>query len=142
MTKTDTSAPFPASAGPLRIPVSPGELLDKVTILELKDERIVDASKLANVRRELAILRDEARANLQFDAALLDFTARLKAVNARLWDCEDVIRECERQKDFGERFIDTARAIYRNNDERAEIKRLINLHLGALIVEEKSYAAY
>lgn len=126
----------------IHIPVAPGELVDKITILEIKSERICDAEKLANVRRELDILLLEQQRHIPSDAAIRDMAARLKEVNGRIWDLEDTIRDCERDKDFGEVFLDTARKIYRTNDERAAIKKEINLHLGSTIVEEKSYAAY
>jgi Family of unknown function (DUF6165) len=124
------------------IPVAPGELIDKITILEIKSERMTDPAKLLNVRHELTILRSEQKQHIAADLKLTELELRLKEVNGRIWDLEDVIRECERRKDFEELFIDTARKIYRTNDERAAIKKDINLHLGSLIVEEKSYAAY
>ncbi len=134
-----------ASGGPpplVRVAVSPGELIDKITILELKSERMTDQVKVANVTHELSVLREEARRHVPSDETVARLTAGLKAVNARLWDLEDEIRECERRKDFGAAFIGHARAIYRTNDERAELKKHLNLHLGSAIVEEKSYAAY
>lgn len=124
------------------IPVAPGELIDKITILEIKSERMTDPAKLLNVRHELTILRSEQKQRIAADSKLTELELKLKDVNGRIWDLEDVIRECERRKDFGELFVDTARKIYRTNDERAAIKKDINLHLGSLIVEEKSYAAY
>lgn len=124
------------------IPVAPGELIDKITILKIKSERMSDAEKLLNVRRELEMLRDEQRRHIADDTQISDMQARLEEVNGRIWDLEDVIRDCERNKDFGEVFLDTARKIYRTNDERAAIKKQINIHLGSQIVEEKSYAEY
>jgi hypothetical protein len=131
-----------AGSALIRVAISPGELLDKITILELKSERMTDAAGLANVARELAVLRDDARRSLPSDAVLERLSARLKEINARLWDLEDDIRDCERRKDFGARFIECARGIYRTNDERAAVKKDVNRHLGSLLVEEKSYAAY
>ena len=130
------------TANAILIPVAPGELIDKITILKIKSERMSDAEKLANVRRELEMLRDVQRLNIAEDPQISAMQARLEEVNGRIWDLEDVIRDCERNKDFGEVFLDTARKIYRTNDERAAIKKEINLYLGSQIVEEKSYAEY
>ncbi|WP_181703868.1 DUF6165 family protein [Chthonobacter albigriseus] len=125
----------------IEVPVSWGELIDKITILEIKAERIGDAAKLANVRRELELLNGRLAA-----AAITDevraLTAGLKAVNLELWDIEDEIRDQERAKDFGPRFIELARAVYVTNDKRADLKRALNAALGSAIQEEKSYAAY
>lgn len=130
------------TANVIMIPVAPGELIDKITILKIKSERMSDAEKLVNVRRELEMLRAEQRRHIAADPQIADMQARLEEVNGRIWDLEDVIRDCERNKDFGEVFLETARKIYRTNDERAAIKKEINLHLGSQIVEEKSYAEY
>lgn len=130
------------TADVIMIPVAPGELIDKITILKIKSERMSDAEKLINVRRELEMLRDEQRRHIPGDAQISGMQARLEEVNGRIWDLEDVIRDCERNKDFGDVFLETARKIYRTNDERAAIKKEINLHLGSQIVEEKSYAEY
>ena len=124
------------------VEISPGELIDKITILEIKLERIKDAAKLGNVRTEwetLTAARDGALGN---SAELDRLTAELKEVNVRLWEIEDRIRDCERAKDFGETFVELARGVYRNNDRRAHIKRAINALLGSRLIEEKSYAAY
>jgi hypothetical protein len=129
---------------PLLIPASVGELIDKITILEIKQQRIGDAAKRTNVERELAALMAvvEER-NLGYPAgALAELGRELAGVNAQLWQIEDDIRECERQSDFGARFIELARAVYRRNDERAALKRRINEQCGSELVEEKSYAAY
>jgi hypothetical protein len=126
----------------INIEVAPGELIDKITILEIKDERIKDAAKLANVRTELATLiaaRDQAVDSSQ---ALDHFTAGLKQVNEALWEIEDEIRVCERDGDFGPRFIKLARAVYHQNDRRAALKRQINDLLGSRLIEEKSYVSY
>jgi hypothetical protein len=120
-------------------PISAGELVDKITILEVKSERIAP-EKRANVVHELTLLREiAARALPQGLEAL---TGELRAVNAALWDIEDGKRDCERRGDFGEGFVALARAVYRENDRRAAIKRRINDAAGSEIVEEKSYAAY
>lgn len=126
----------------LNIPVAPGELFDKISILEIKSGRIEDPAKLENVQRELELLcavRD--RAGLDHPR-LADLTVRLKAVNEDLWEIEDAIRDEERRGEFGERFIELARSVYRRNDVRADLKKKINLALGSEIVEEKSYADY
>ncbi|MDQ1079563.1 DUF6165 family protein [Pseudoroseomonas cervicalis] len=125
------------------VPTSVGELIDKITILELKMRHIKDAAKLANVRVELQALQDTfapilAKAPAEAPA-LVD---RLREINGKLWVIEDDIRECERKKDFGETFISLARAVYFTNDDRAAVKRELNVMLGSRFVEEKSYAAY
>ena len=122
------------------VPVSAGELLDKITILRIKAARIADTSRSANVKRELGLLETVAASVGLFDvrhAAQLD---ALATVNAALWEIEDAIRERDSEGDFGARFVSLARSVYRNNDLRASIKREINLLSGSLIVEEKSYA--
>ncbi|MBN2171658.1 MAG: hypothetical protein JW819_10110 [Candidatus Krumholzibacteriota bacterium] len=126
----------------LKVEVSAGELLDKITILEIKAERIMDPVKLANVKRELGILRETWAASPLSRADLAAHVADLKAVNEALWDIEDGIRALEAGRDFGEAFVHLARAVYRRNDERAAIKRRINLQVGSDLVEEKSYADY
>lgn len=126
----------------LLAPVSPGELLDKITILRIKAARIVDADKLANVQRELHMLQklwDEA---IPASVGIAAEEQALEAVNTRLWDIEDQIRDEERAQRFGERFIELARSVYIENDERARIKKRINVALGSAIVEEKSYRPY
>ncbi len=126
----------------IQIPISPGELLDKITILQIKAERISDADKVANVKTELDLLTrvwDEA---VEMDDTLRDLTAELKSINEALWEIEDDIRDEERNKRFGERFIELARAVYVTNDERANAKKKVNLHLNSTIVEEKSYQDY
>lgn len=126
----------------LLAPVSPGELCDKITILRIKAQRIADPAKLANVRHELQVLESAWSASGLTNAAVEAEIAQLHEVNARLWDIEDEIRECERRADFGAQFIRLARAVYIENDERAAIKKRINVGLGASLVEEKSYANY
>jgi tetratricopeptide (TPR) repeat protein len=124
----------------IAIPGAVGELIDKITILEIKSERIQDAAKLDNVRAELALLRallaDEGLAHPRLD----DLRCNLKAVNAELWDIEDDIRICEKSGEFGSSFVALARAVYRMNDSRAALKREINGVFNSAIVEEKSYA--
>jgi tetratricopeptide repeat protein/glycosyl transferase family 9 (putative heptosyltransferase) len=129
-----------AATAPL-VPVSIGELVDRLTILKIKCARIAEAQKLSNVERERAALSAVA-SGLQLEAAAIgELSARLQAVNERLWDIEDEIRACERRSDFGPRFIDLARAVYTNNDERARLKAEINRLSGSSLVEEKAYAA-
>lgn len=123
------------------VPVSWGELIDKITILEIKSVRIDNPVKQANVARELALLGDRL-ASIPLPPAVVGLTAELKAVNLALWEIEDEIRDCERAGDFGPRFVDLARSVYRTNDRRAALKKDINSALGSAIVEEKSYAAY
>lgn len=127
---------------PITVEIAPGELLDKISILEIKLERIGDAAKLANVRVELDVLARARDANLAASARLDDLSRQLKAINEAIWETEDAIREEERDKRFGERFVELARSVYHNNDQRAAIKREINMLLGSAIVEEKSYSSY
>ena len=120
-------------------PISIGELIDKITILEIKGERIADRGKAANVAKELALLRG-IRSRQGLDGAEIDgFARELKTVNAALWDIEDEIREHEARGDFGARFVELARGVYRNNDLRSRVKQRINAAFGSDIVEEKSY---
>jgi len=122
--------------------IAPGELIDKITILRIKSERIADEAKLKNVRTELGILNDTLAKDVPASDELTRLDAALQAVNEELWEIEDDIRDCERNGDFGEDFIRLARAVYVTNDKRAALKKEINLLLGSDIVEEKSYAAY
>jgi len=126
----------------IKIDVAPGELIDKITILEIKAERIADPDKIANVRVELDILATARDRAIPASAELGRLTADLKRVNEALWVIEDDIRECERAEDFGTRFIELARSVYKTNDRRAALKREINLLLGSRLVEEKSYKPY
>ena len=126
----------------LLVPVSWGELLDKITILQIKSERMTDAEKLANVRHELDLLVSVSDRQLVRPAGLDDLVAALRQVNERLWDIEDAIRLCERQQDFGAGFVALARAVYQTNDQRAALKHRINILLGSQVVEEKSYQPY
>jgi len=124
----------------IMVPVSPGELIDKITILRLKAERIADAGKVANVRHELAVL--EAAAEAVPRGVIAAMEAELQEINAALWDIEDAIREADARGDFGAAFVALAQAVYRTNDRRAEVKKRINMALGSAIVEEKSYASH
>ena len=129
-------------AKPILVEVAPGELIDKITILEIKSERIADAGKLKNVRVELDVLAAARDAAMAASAELAELTAQLKQVNEALWEIEDAIRDCERGQDFGPKFIKLARSVYHSNDRRAALKRQINELLGSKLIEEKSYAAY
>ncbi|MBM3566073.1 MAG: hypothetical protein FJX42_08175 [Alphaproteobacteria bacterium] len=129
-------------AATVTVEIAPGELIDKITILDIKLARIKDPAKLANVRAEWETLTRARDKALPTSAELDRATAELRRANETLWDVEDDIRDCERNKDFGPRFIELARAVYVTNDERARVKRRINEMLGSRLVEEKSYAAY
>ena len=122
--------------------IAPGELIDKITILEIKLERMSDAAKLANVRHEWEVLTASRDIHTEPSEALSTLSDQLKQINEALWDIEDNIRDCEREGDFGPTFIELARAVYRTNDVRAQLKRDINVLLGSDLVEEKSYKAY
>ncbi len=124
------------------IPVSWGELFDKLTILEIKKERISDKPKLTNISRELDELLAVSNAHELPDQPLADLVAELRSINETLWDIEDDIRTCERMEDFSSSFIELARSVYKTNDKRAELKLRINRLLGSELVEEKSYEAY
>jgi tetratricopeptide (TPR) repeat protein len=124
------------------VELAPGELIDKITILEIKSERIIDPEKLRNVRTELASLTAARDQGLQGSEKLSRLTAELKAVNEALWQIEDEIRACERSRDFGPKFIELARSVYQQNDRRSAIKRQINQLLGSHLIEEKAYTPY
>jgi hypothetical protein len=126
----------------IQVPVSYGELIDKITILEIKSHQITDPAKLANVRTELDLLNATWAAHPAARTDITDERARLLAVNELLWDIEDRIRLRERAQAFDAEFIELARAVYFRNDERAAVKREINLKLGSQLVEEKSYQDY
>lgn len=124
------------------IPVSWGELFDKLTILEIKQSRIKDRQKLVNINRELEALRTISATSGGPGQALLELVVELRGINASLWDIEDDIRKCERDQDFSDNFIALARSVYKTNDRRAEVKRQINRLLDSELVEEKSYESY
>ncbi|HEX6638200.1 MAG TPA: DUF6165 family protein [Steroidobacteraceae bacterium] len=124
------------------VPISPGELLDKITILRIKAARMGDPLKVANVRHELGLLEQTWKDSGAAAVDLGNEEANLTLVNEKLWVIEDEIRDEERLKRFGEKFIELARAVYVTNDERAAIKKRINTLLGSTIVEEKSYQSY
>ena len=124
------------------VPVAFGELLDKISILQIKSERISDEGKLANVRTELSALEKTWMAHPAGGKDVAQLRAELKAVNEELWDIEDNIRLQDKAGDFGDAFVALARSVYLRNDERARIKKAINLALGSAYVEEKSYKDY
>lgn len=126
----------------IQTPVSYGELIDKITILEIKSRRIADEAKLVNVRNELDLLNTTWGNSTASQTDIAEERARLLAVNELLWDIEDRIRLKERAQAFDQEFIELARAVYFRNDERAAFKREINLKLGSELVEEKSYQDY
>ena len=121
------------------IETSPGELIDKITILEIKSERIGDPAKLRNVRAELEALRAARDRAIARSEEIWALTAQLRAVNEAIWDVEDALRKCELAGEFGAGFVELARSVYKNNDRRAALKRAINEELGSGIIEEKSY---
>jgi Family of unknown function (DUF6165) len=124
------------------VPLSPGELLDKITILRIKAARMKEEVPLRNVREELALLTETWRGSGSAALSLAEDEQALQAVNEKLWDIEDRIREKEAAQRFDAEFIELARAVYLANDERAAIKKRINVRLGSRLIEEKSYAPY
>lgn len=132
--------PIPPGVAP-QIPISWGELIDKITILEIKTQRLPTPEARANAGTELDLLREIAGPVLG-SGETARLAAQLKALNERLWEIEDRIRDHERKGDFGADFIELARAVYKHNDERGQIKREINLTLGSGLIEEKSYSPY
>lgn len=126
----------------IQVPVSPGEVLDKITILEIKSERMDDPGKLANVRRELELLQGTWQQTVEDDETVRRIHAQLKSINEALWEIEDDIRDKERAREFDQRFIELARSVYVTNDQRANAKKELNVYLGSEIVEEKSYQDY
>jgi hypothetical protein len=125
----------------IEVPVSWGELVDKITILQIKSDRMSDVKKLANVRKELSLLGEKLGTNAG-NAEIVRLTGELYTVNCALWDIEDHIRDCENAGDFGEKFVSLARSVYITNDKRADLKREVNMVLGSGLIEEKSYQSY
>ncbi len=126
----------------IRVSVSAGECLDKITILEIKAAQIKDAAKLVNINHELKILHDICAETLPKEIDISNEMAELKSVNEALWKIEDDIRDKEFAGEFDQRFIELARSVYITNDKRAAIKRVLNEKLGSELIEEKSYADY
>ena len=125
-----------------QIAISPGEFIDKLTILEIKKKHILEPKKLANIEHELCVLTGMLADQLQENDSISELRDALKQINQALWTIEDSIRDCERENNFGEEFIELARSVYRQNDKRADIKMQINKALGSILVEEKSYQPY
>ena len=122
--------------------ISSGELLDKISILEIKLKKIKDKENLKEINKEYAILKQSQNLNIKLTNELKDLFDELKKVNLNLWDIEDKLRICEKNKDFGEKFVGLARGVYFNNDMRAKIKSEINKVLGSNIKEIKKYPDY
>jgi tetratricopeptide (TPR) repeat protein len=131
----------PCQPPPLRVEISAGELIDKITILQIKSERIRDPTKLGNIRAELATLEAANHCGVCPSAELTALRDELRSINEALWTVEDELRKCEQNQDFGLRFVELARSVYRHNDRRAALKRQINELLGSRLIEEKSYAS-
>ena len=125
----------------MKVEISNGELLDKFSILEIKMGNIADPAKLTNIEKEYKELTSDCT-DLLRNSTISSLYAELKSINQKLWVVEDDIRECERRKDFGQEFISLAREVYFTNDERARVKKEINIASGSSLVEEKSYQAY
>ncbi|MBP8959351.1 MAG: hypothetical protein KBG40_02880 [Bacteroidales bacterium] len=123
----------------MKVEVSNGEIIDRLTILMIKLEKINDEDKLVNIRKEYEVVAEAAKSILSLDDPLV---TELYNINSKLWDIEDHIRDLERRKDFGEDFVNTARSVYFTNDRRAEIKREINLKTSSGLLEEKLYNKY
>lgn len=126
----------------IKVELAYGELLDKITILQIKSERITDAAKVANVNKELSLLNELWASDSKSSADISAEFKTLKEINEKIWDIEDGIRDKERDKAFDQQFIELARSVYFSNDKRAEIKRTINMKLGSELIEEKSYSNY
>ena len=124
------------------VEVSIGELLDKISILEIKQEKIKDSEKLKFISNEHSILKDQLNKNIKTDGKLEELFQSLKEINAKLWVIEDDKRQCEKDKDFGEKFIRLSRDVHFLNDDRAKIKLEINNHTGSIIKEIKEYTNY
>ena len=124
------------------VEVSIGELLDKISILEIKQVKIKDLEKLKFIKNELSILKDQLNKNIKSDDKLDDLYQSLKEINSKLWIIEDEKRQCEKDKDFGEKFIKLSRDVHFLNDDRAKIKLEINNHTGSVIKEIKEYTSY
>ncbi|MBW2484913.1 MAG: hypothetical protein JRF05_06105 [Deltaproteobacteria bacterium] len=126
----------------INVPISWGDLVDKITILEIKMDRIHDEKKRENIDKELQALKIVFDQGCKCPEKIIQVKAKLRGVNEQLWDIEDDIRKCEREKDFSQRFIDLARSVYMSNDRRAALKREINIILKSELLEEKSYEDY
>jgi len=126
----------------LKVPISLGELIDKITILRIKSNKINSNEAQKNIRSELEKLEDILNTKISINNNLKNFEIKLSKINQSLWDIEDQLREKEREKKFDEKFISLARMVYYKNDERAKIKKMINKSFGSELIEEKSYTQY
>jgi hypothetical protein len=126
----------------IKVDIAPGELIDKMTILEIKIKNIAEKNKLRNIKNEYRVLRQTYQQCIPPTEGLPRLVSELKAINEKLWVIEDDIRDCEYHKDFSQKFIKLARSVYKNNDTRAKLKREINILLNSNIIEEKSYRKY
>ena len=124
------------------IPVSSGELIDKISILKIKKKKILNKSKLKNINNELSLLNEIYKRNLKKNKRILLYEKELIKINKKLWNIEDKIRFFESKKNFNQQFVELARAVYLNNDERSEIKKKINKLTDSYLIEEKSYKSY
>jgi len=122
--------------------ISAGELLDKISILEIRIEKVKDKSDLEEINKEYKILKESQKLAINFTDEIQKLFQEIKQINQKLWNIEDKIRSCEKEKDFGQKFIDLARSVYFNNDKRAKIKSEINKLLGSNIKEIKQYSNY
>jgi len=122
--------------------ISPGELLDKISILEIKIEKVKDKNSLEEIKKEYKILKEIQTSSIEITDKIKDLFQSVKNVNVKLWNIEDKLRICEKNKDFGKRFIELARSVYFANDERAELKSKINKILKSNIIEIKQYDNY
>jgi hypothetical protein len=141
-TQTLGSLNFSTNLSSIMVPIAFGDFIDKITILEIKGERIVDQQKVANVSSELALLRKIFARFQDLPARVGELKDELHRINESIWDIEDRIRDCERRKDFGASFVELARSVYITNDRRAAVKRQLNELVGSTIREEKSYREY
>ena len=126
----------------ITVPVSSGELIDKISILKIKKNKITNKSKLRNIKKELFLLNKIYKNNFKKNKKLLLYEKKLININKKLWDIEDKIRLLESKRNFNQEFIKLARAVYINNDERSQIKKKINQLTGSNLIEEKSYKSY
>ena len=126
----------------ITIPVSSGELIDKISILKIKRKKIINKSKLQNINHELSLLNKIYKNNFKKNKKLFLYEKKLININKKLWDIEDKIRLLESKRSFNQKFIELARSVYINNDERSQIKKKINQLTGSYLIEEKSYKSY
>ena len=126
----------------INVPISPGELVDKITILEIKKEFIKNDNKLKNINHEYDLLMQIYTTQISETDGISELKNKLKEINLELWKIEDDIRDCEREKSFSDTFIELARSVYFTNDRRSKVKMEINLLLNSNLVEEKSYKDY